>query len=52
MTVSKEPTSELAGQGLNWLERELAWEAVLTGLRRRAGLMPKPDEVGEIRPAA
>lgn len=42
MFVSKERQREVAGraEALDWLQRQLAWEAVLRGLRQAAGVLP------------
>ncbi|HZU78631.1 MAG TPA: hypothetical protein VE991_01840 [Acidimicrobiales bacterium] len=49
MFVSKERRRETAGQAhaeaLNWLQRQLAWESVLRGLRQAAGVLPEQTPV-------
>ncbi|MHB8438248.1 MAG: hypothetical protein ACYDD4_03695 [Acidimicrobiales bacterium] len=60
MFVSKEQYrfERIQDEGLSWLQRELAWEAVLAGLRAQAGIVPATPAVAahgsqsEVRPAA
>jgi len=47
------PAESRQQEGLSWLERQLAWEAVLTGLRRRAGVLASAtDRAEQARTAA